>query len=495
VNGIGALLEAVAKRRPHCAALTWGEQDMSYGELDAAVEQLAERLAPILSPGQRVAVVAPNVPALVVGLFATWRIGGVAVPINARSREYELRRVLGDAAVSAVVSLNAWRGYSFADTLLRLMPELPVLRRCLFVVANGTFEYERDNNAAQPAHPSQPLPGSQVALILYTSGSTGLPKGALISHQSEIAGAFALRDVLGAASEDVNVLVVSLCHAFGLTCFLAALASGARTVLVESTFSLEPLVEAVRRHAATVLHGSPSLWVSVLKSSSGPLSTLRAGFVAGASCPASVLEALDKNGLPILNLYGMTELGAATSCRAQDPPWVRYATVGRALPGYDVRVAQDEVQVAGPFVTSGYFNRPELTEAAFDGPWFRTGDLGSLDTEGNLAITGRAKDVIHVAGHSVFPAEVEGFLLTHPDVAQAVVVGAPHATLGEAVQAFVVPRHGSNLTSAILLQFARARIAGYKLPYAIFLVDELPLLAGGKPDRLALVQSVAEVDI
>jgi acyl-CoA synthetase (AMP-forming)/AMP-acid ligase II len=459
---------------------------MRYCELAAAVERLAERLAADVSIGQRVAIVAPNVPALVVGLFSVWRLGGVAVPVNARNREYDLRRTLADARVAAVVSVVSFGGYSFAEVLPRLLPELPAVRRCLFVDEGGTVDHEVEGRGARSTPVDVEPSSSEIALILYTSGTTGVPKGALITHASEVAGAGALNELLAATPDDVSVFVVPIAHAFGMTCFLASVACGGRAVLVDSTFSLEPMVAALQRHAASILHGSPALWSGFLKSASRPLPTLRTGFVAGATCPRGVLQALDGAGLRILNLYGMTEIGAASCCRPADSAHVRYTTVGRPLPGYTVRVTDDEVQVNGSFVTPGYYKRPDQTAASFENGWFRTGDQGSLDADGNLTISGRTKDVVLVAGHSVFPAEVEGFLLTHPDVLQAVVVGVPHASLGESLRAFVVARHGSGLTPAALLQFARPQIAGYKLPYSIYILPELPALSTGKPDRAAL---------
>jgi acyl-CoA synthetase (AMP-forming)/AMP-acid ligase II len=207
-----------------------------------------------------------------------------------------------------------------------------------------------------------------------------------------------------------------------------------------------------------------------------------------------VLERFDAANVNILNLYGMTEIGAATCCRPDDPSPIRHQTVGRPLPGYELRIAggreEGEVQVRGPHVTLGYHRQPEQWAAALDDGWFRTGDLGSLDDSGNLRIAGRVKDVIHVGGLNVFPAEVEAFLTTHPDVEQAAVVGVVHDTFGERPHAFVVPRPGAQLTSRTLLQFARERIAGYKMPYAIHIVTELPALPSGKTDRAALLQSL-----
>ena len=222
---------------------------------------------------------------------------------------------------------------------------------------------------------------------------------------------------------------------------------------------------------------------------------MRTGLVAGAPCPPAVLEQLDATDTTILNVFGMTEIGAATSCRHDDSAERRHTTVGRALEGYEFRVAGEdepgELQVRGPYVMPGYLGQPEQTAQAFDGDWFRTGDLGTIDDQGYIRIAGRAKEVVHVGGFNVFPAEVEGFLLGHPGVAQAVVVGIPHERMGEALAAFVVPRPGHELEPGELLRFARPRIAGYKLPYTIRVVDELPFLPSGKPDRVALAAEAA----
>jgi acyl-CoA synthetase (AMP-forming)/AMP-acid ligase II len=485
-----SLLHDSASRHAARPALSYRGRTLSYAELDRATDDLARRLdAGGVRPGQRVAIVAPNQPCLVVAFLAVWRIGAVAVPLNARWREFDLGRALADAEPSALLCVRGYLGYSFVDLLPQLLPSLTALRRCLIVDALGEVEEAIDGKGGDEAEPLD----AGTALILYTSGSTGTPKGALISGASEVNGALAMNDALGGGPDDRVVLVVPVSHAFGLTCLLAALAVGARAVLVDSTTTLEPAIEAIESARATVLHGSPGLFTSLLKAAPDRLTGLRTGFVAGAPPSASVLEDFDRFGVRVLNLYGMTELGAITCVRASDPPAVRYATAGRPLPGFRLRIADGgEVQAAGPFVTAGYFRRPEQTAAAFEGEWFRTGDLGALYADGNLTILGRAKDVVKVSGLNVFPAEVEGLLLTHPDVLEAAVIGVPHPLSGEALHAFVVPRSGANVVPTTLLQYARARIAGYKLPYAIEVVAELPALPSGKIDRLALKRSLQE---
>jgi acyl-CoA synthetase (AMP-forming)/AMP-acid ligase II len=480
------LLQRSTQRHAERPALAWEGRLWTYRELDEAVTALAARLAGDVRPGQRVGVLAPNTPALVAGLWAAWRLEAVAVPLNARWRDYELGRILADAQPSVVLSTETFRGYSFVDLFDDLWQPLPALRRWLLFDPLGRDLRDLPGPAATEAEPLPP----GVGCLLYTSGTTGAPKGALVPHATEVDAAPVLSELLGLLPEDVSVFVIPVAHAFGLGALIATLASGGLAVLAEGGFSLAPLTSAIREYRPTVLHGSPALFASFLKTAPPDPRPLRTGLVAGAACPPPVLEQLDRLGVRILNLYGMTEIGAATCCRPDDPPEVRYRTVGRPLPGYDLRIAAGtpgEVQVRGSYVTAGYFRQPEATREAFDGDWFRTGDLGTWEAHGNLTIAGRIKDVIHVGGLNVFPAEVEGFLLTHPQVAQAAVLGVPHPVLGEVVQAVVVPRPGARLTATALLQYAREHIAGYKLPYRIDFRPEIPLLSSGKADRAALL--------
>jgi fatty-acyl-CoA synthase len=471
-------------------AITWESREISYRDLAGAVDRLAAQLPDGLA-GQRVGVLAPNMPALVIGMFAAWRCGAVAVPLNARWRAYELGRILPDAEPAALISVEKYHGFSFGNLLASLLPGLPTLRRCCFVNPMG----ETTHSLEGPSAESATALGGDVGLLLYTSGTTGAPKGALVRHTTYLEGATAINGVLDARPDDVSLFVVPISHAFGLETLVATLASGGQAALVDSSFSMGPLVEVLRRRGATILHGSPALFISLLKYAVSDLAAIRTGFVAGASCPPQVLEQLDQAGPRILNLYGMTEIGAACCCRPDDPPQVRYHTVGRPLSGYTFRVSGGsggEIQVRGPYVTPGYHRQADQTAASYKDGWFCTGDLGLMDEHGNLCISGRAKEVIHVAGLNVFPAELEGLLLTHPEVAQVVVVAVPHPSFGEAPQAFVVLRPGADLTPAALLQFARERLAGYKLPYVIRLLPELPSLASGKPDRAALARLAQE---
>ena len=465
------------------SALAFGGRALAYRELDELVDTLAGRLEDAADRadlrGARVAVIAPNSPLLVASLFAAWRLGAVVVPLNARLREYELSQILADAEPIVVLAVSEHLGYRFPDLLEQLGPGLPSVRACLVAETDGAVLSE----LAGPATGTWDALDPEFASILYTSGTTGTPKGALVRHAREVDGPRELASVLELDADDRVALVIPASHAFGLTCLLAGLATGAETVLVESTFSLGALVDAIEGRNATILHGSPTLFASLLKAQPDGFGGIRAGFVGGAPASSDLLEQVERLG--VLNLYGLTETGAVACCRPEDPPERRRTTAGTPLPGVEVRIVDGELRVRGPAVTPGYFRRPEETAAAFVDGWFRTGDVAELE-DGYVRISGRAKELVHIGGFNVFPGEVEAVLLTHPDVVQAAVVGAEDERMGEVLRAFVVARPDSGLTPAALLQFARGRIAGYKLPYAIRLVPELPLLPSGKPDRRAL---------
>ncbi|MGZ4799866.1 MAG: class I adenylate-forming enzyme family protein [Acidimicrobiia bacterium] len=485
VGPLHALLDHAADAGPARPALTWNDETLTYERVRAASGALAAAFGDAdLQRGERVAIVAPNLPALVVAMFATWRAGAVAVPVSARLREHDLTSALELVEPAVVVSVAAHHGFSFSDHIAGLEERghLRATRRFLTVDALGAV-VDAHTNAAPAA---AAVVDADIGLLMLTSGTTGAPRAALVSHERELTGAASMAGILGLTESDTTVVVVPGSHAFGLTGLLAAIRSGGHAVLVDSTMSPEPMVRAIERWEATIVHGSPTLFSSLAKFAASPPPSLRAGFVAGARCPPELIERLADAGMSLLALYGMTEIGAATTTRLTDPWPARRDSVGRPLPSYDVRIVDGEVQVSGPCVTTGYFGDPVSSAELFDGAWLRTGDLGELDADGNLHIVGRRKELANIAGFTVAPAETETVLLSHPDVLEAVVVAVPDPARGEALHAFVVTTAGAEVTNAQLLHFARRRLAGYKLPYSLEIVAELPVLASGKPDRAAL---------
>jgi acyl-CoA synthetase (AMP-forming)/AMP-acid ligase II len=495
---IDSLLSRAARRHPERPALAFDGGVVGYRGLEDAADQLARRILETAGAGTkpdeadlrgaRIAIIAPNLPALVVALFAAWWLDAVAVPLHARLREHEVRTILEDAEPTVVLSVPAHLGYSFVELLTQVLPGLPTVRSVLLLGPLGTVEGQLPAAGGRKTSRLD----RRIAAVLYTSGTTGSPRGALVSHVRELRAACQLASVLSLTPADTTVLVVPIAHAFGLTCMLAGVAAGGRSLLVHSTFSPRPLLDAIE-DGARVVHGPPMLFASLLEARPAGLGGIR-GFVAGASPSPDLLERLDRGGSRILNLYGLTEAGAVSCCRPDDPPAVRHTTSGRLLPGFEARVGAlassesgaGELELRGSAVTSGYLSRdPEADECFREDGWFRTGDLATIE-DGCVRIAGRSKELVNVGGFNVVPGEVEAVLLAHPDVLGAAVVGVPDEKLGETLRAFVVPRSGSELTAARLLEFGRARLAGYKLPYSVRLVDALPLLPSGKLDRRAL---------
>lgn len=488
---IGSLLGSALEANGDAVALACAEGTLSYRELSQRADRLAARLR--AQPGDRVAVVAPNVPGLVVALLATWKLGAVVVPLNARLRSFELGRAFAGVQPAAAVSLANQGRFDLAREIFALRDATPALGQVVVIDALGNQTGERNG----PAEPGAPLT-EDVAAVLFTSGSTGEPKGALVSHRQARGQSENLPPRLEDLAGRPAALVSPATHSFGLGCLLATLAAQGTLIMVELAASIAPLVEALRRYEARLMHGSPALFVRLLAVASDL--DIRGGFTAGSSCPPSLLEHLDEQGVRLLNLYGMSEIGAACCPRRDDPPEVRYRTVGRPLAGFELRIVPHpagngevgEIEVRSEYITPRYLSREWTSNDTPGEGWFRTGDLGSLDGEGNVTIAGRSKEVVHVGGFNVFPAEVESFLLTHPEIAQAAVIGAPHPVMGEVPRAFVVPERGAALKPGDVVRFARSGIAGYKVPYAVEIVDHLPMLVSGKLDRSALAQTAAD---
>ncbi len=399
-------IEALLASAPNRPALAHGDQVLTFAELDALSSERAASLGDV--SGQRVLVVGPNTPDFVIGLLAAWKAGAVAVPLGARAREHELSAALHDSGAVAAIAVAEHGGFSFAEALSAI----------------GTHE------------PSAPL-DDEIAAILYTSGSSGQPKGAYLTHDAALHWGRTIAELLALTHSDRTALVLPGSHAFGLACLLACFASQSLAVLVDQPRGLVPAIE---RHAVTVLHGSPAVFATLPETV-----RVRTGLVGGAASPPGLIERLDARGTRILNVFGMTEVGPAAACRANDPAAARYSTAGSAMPGYALRIKDGELQVRGQYVTRGY-HRP--VPDAFDGDWFRTRDAATIDGDGYVTVLGRADEVIHVGGFNVFPAEVENFLLTHPDVEEAAVVGAPHPRMGSVVRAFVVARDGVGARAA-----------------------------------------------
>jgi long-chain acyl-CoA synthetase len=348
--------------------------------------------------------------------------------------------------------------------------------------------------AGHEAEWSASAPG-RTALILYTSGSTGEPKGALLSHE---ALAFALRSwggpVMALTPDDVVLAALPLSHSFGLCgALLGPLLAGARVVLIDR-FTPEEALRAVTRYRVTVLPGVATMFRRMLDApalATADLSSLRLAVSGAAPCPWDLAEEWRaRTGVRILRGYGMTELFRPVSYLADDPA-DRPDAIGRAVPGVDVRVVDGsetdcnpgepgELWIRSPAAMDGYLGAPGETRAVLADGWFRTGDLATLSPDGDVSIVGRKRELILRGGYSVAPGEVEEALLTHPAVAEAAVIGVPHPELGEEVAAFVTPRPGARIAADDLIAFCRAHLATYKYPRLVTVLPELPKSPTGK---------------
>ena len=445
-NLAARLLEA-ARRRPDHPALLWDDGALTWRELEGRAAAVAARLARDgVAAGDVVALFLPNTWGLVAALWGALALGATAVPLNPLLAADERARILAHLGPTAVIDAAPE-----ADT------------------------------AAMPAIGAATAPG----IVLYTSGSTGQPKGAVLSHAAlAVANESWAGPVMGLGPDDRVLAVLPLAHSFGLNgALLAPLLAGA-TVVLQERFAPDETLRAIARHRATVFPGVATMFQRILESpalDAGDLSSLRLAVSGAAPCPwALAREWHARTGVRIVRGYGMTELFRPISYLAAEPA-DRPDSIGRAVPGVELRLVEDELWIRSPAAMDGYLRAPEETAAVLaDGGWFRTGDLATISDDGYVSIVGRKRELILRGGYSVVPGEVEAALLGHPAVAEAAVIGVAHAELGEEVAAFVALRPGARVDATELGEFCRARLASYKCPRRITVVEAMPKSATGK---------------
>ena len=463
---------------------------VTYGELLREAERVAGALAAWgVSPGDRVAIGMHNTPHFVYAYFGVLAAGAAVVPLNVMLTQAETAAILRDSGARALLAAGP-----YADIARAAAADVAEVGN---VVTAETWGDLGDHPA-----PSVDIPGEGLAVLAYTSGTTGEPKGVMLTHDNLVAN---LRQQMAipeahVSEDDVLFLALPLFHIFGLNVTLGLLVMNHATGVLVERFDPVPTLRAIVEHRVTVLFGAPTMygaWVSVPGADQYDLSRVRLAVSGAAPLATDVLrDFYDFFGVRIYEGYGLTETAPTLwSNRMADRP--RPGSVGKPLPDVEFRLidqhANDvelgdpgEIVVRGPNVFKGYWNRPEDTEAAFIDGWFRTGDVGVLDEDGYLYLVDRKRDLIIVSGFNVFPSEVEKALLLNPKVAEAAVVGIPHAYTGEAVRAHVVIEPGEEATEAELIADVQSRLARFKCPTSIQIVEELPHLLTGKVLRRAL---------
>lgn len=470
-------------------------QRYTYAELNARANRLANFLQDRLDvrKGDRVSILAHNGVAYLDLLYGVGKIGAVLAPLNWRLVSRELAYIVNDCQPKALVC-----GPEFADVLAELRPQVDVAHVVSLEGAaiEGALSYEEGLAAAsdlEPTHP--PLDGEDPYCILYTSGTTGRPKGAIIPHRQVLWNCINTVVSWGLSERDVSPVLTPLFHAGGLFVFLTPLSYVGGRIVLARTFDADESLQVIERERCTVILGVPTLFQLWLDSPA--LAQVDLGHVhwfisGGAPCPVTLMEAWRQaTGCVFRQGYGLTEAGVNCFTMTDEESTLKAGSVGKPIFHSRVRIVDEEgrnvpagqvgeLVIAGPHVCAGYWRNPQATAEALRDGWFHTGDMARMDEDGFFAIAGRYKDMIISGGENVYAAEVEAVFLEHPAVAEAALIGQPDETWGEVGLMVVVLRAGASTTPEELRAFCQDRLARFKCPKRVVFADELPTSPYGK---------------
>lgn len=533
---IGAHLDRVAARDPNHPALIVSHQGVrwNYAEFVAEVDRLALGLLSLgIEPGDRVGIWSPNGYEWVLTQFATARIGAIMVCINPAYRLYELEYALNKVGCKAIITAEAFKTSHYLEMLMELAPELvhstpgelrsarlPHLRVVIRMgdgTTPGMFNFGavcamgnlgrrvRLDALAARINPSDPVN------IQFTSGTTGAPKGATLTHTNILNNAWFAGHTMRFTAQDVLCIPVPMYHCFGMVLgTLLCVAHGATMVLPSEVFEPLAVLHAVEAERCTALHGVPTMFFAELDApdlGNFDLGSLRTGIIAGATCPVELMRRLiDEMGLAEIVIgYGQTECSPIdTMTGIDDPLEARVTTVGRAHTNWELRIAREdgstadvgetgEVCARGYGVMLGYWDDEDRTRETIDAHgWLHSGDLGEMDADGYVRITGRIKDMIIRGGENVYPREIEEFLYTHPGIQEVQVFGVPDDRYGEQVAAWVQVRAGAALSEDDIRTFCNGQITHFKIPKYIKFVDEFPMTVTGKMQKFVMRERFAK---
>ncbi len=515
---IGANLERTVGRFSDAEAVVSRHQGirLTYAELNEQADRLARALMAIgLEPGDRLGIWSPNCVEWVVLQFATAKAGVILVNINPAYRTSELEYALRQSGCRVLVAASEFKGSDYAAMVEEVRGSLPALERTVLLGTSGWDELLAEAGGVSEGDLQERAAALQFddpINIQYTSGTTGFPKGATLSHHNILNNGFFIGEFCGYSEVDRVCIPVPFYHCFGMVLgTLACTTHGACIVLPEAAFEPRSVLEAVEAEGCTSLYGVPTMFIAELEHpdfGSFDYSTLRTGIMAGSPCPVEVMrkviERMHMNEVTIC--YGMTETSpVSTQTAADDPLERRVSTVGRVHPHVEIKIVDPvsgevvprgdpgELLTRGYSVMLGYWNDPERTAEAIDSArWMHTGDLATMDDEGYVNIVGRSKDMIIRGGENVYPREVEEFLYTHPDVSDVAVIGVPDERLGEEVMAWVQLRSGAACSADDLKEFCRGKIAHYKVPRYVKLVDEFPMTITGKVQKFKMREAAVK---
>ncbi|MBY0095532.1 AMP-binding protein [Mesobacillus maritimus] len=527
---VGELLAEKALEIPNQDALVYPDRGLrySYREFNDVCEQVAKGLMALgIEKGENVAVWASNIPEWVSLQYGTGKMGAVLVTVNTNYRSAELEYLLRQSDATTLFLIEDFRGNSYIDSIYELCPELetsapgqlnskrlPLLKNVIVFSEkkyNGAFNWSdiikmasRVSNEELQQRTAE-LDPDDVINMQYTSGTTGFPKGVMLTHSNLTNNGYNIAHCMNLTDEDRLCIPVPFFHCFGCVIgTLAAVSVGATMVPVQE-FDPETVLRTVEQERCTALHGVPTMFIAELNHSNFEnydLSTLRTGVMAGSNCPVEVMKnVINKMNMTEITIcYGQTESSPViTQTRTDDPLELRVETVGRALPNVEVKIVQPGTSSELPFnqqgelctrgyhVMKGYYKNPDATREAIDEEgWLHTGDLAVMDQNGYCRITGRLKDMIIRGGENIYPREIEEFLYTHPKVLDAQVVGVPDEKYGEEVIAWIILKDNMTATAEEIQDYFKGKISRHKIPRKIFFTDAYPMTASGKIQKFKL---------
>ncbi|WP_431026843.1 AMP-binding protein [Lysinibacillus sp. LZ02] len=527
---IGELLEEKAVKYPEREALVYADRDvrMTYKQFNEHADKVAKALMAIgLEKEQHFSVWTTNVPEWPGLQFGSGKMGAPLVTVNTNYRASELEYLLKQSDSRAMILIDQYRDHSFIDTMYELCPELkecepgnlksarlPLLKTVVVISDKkypGTYSYEEflatgvNISDEQLAERKQSLTYDDVINIQYTSGTTGFPKGVMLRHSNLINNGINIAECMKLTYEDRLCIPVPFFHCFGCVIGTLAIVSVGGTMVPVQEFHPEVVLRTVEKEKCTALHGVPTMFISELNLPNikeFDLSTLRTGVMAGSNCPIEVMkDVINVMGMKDITIcYGQTESSPViTQTRPEDSLEMKTETVGRPHPNVEIIIAepgtneelprgeQGEICTRGYVVMKGYYNNPGATADAIDEDnWLHTGDLGTMDEDGFVRVTGRLKDMIIRGGENIYPREIEEFLYKYPKILDVQVAGVPDEKYGEEAAAWIILKEGQTATEEEIREFCTGKISRHKIPRYIYFVDSYPMTASGKIQKFKL---------